>query len=126
MQPGRPLGLKPQRRFQGENPTSSAQIYYSLKRRANRIRLKVTDMSGETIHEFEASTEPGLHRVSWDMRRPLPEGRRSRYRRGGPRIAPGTYIVELAVDNVTLKQELVVEGDPKYPDVRFRGEGYHE
>lgn len=114
------------RRFVGENPPSGAQIFYSLNKKPNRLSLKITQLSGETIKDLTASSEPGLHLVSWDLRRSEPEGGPRRYRRGGPRIEPGKYLVVLAADNQTLTQELVVEGDPDHPNSVLWGEEYDE
>jgi hypothetical protein len=101
------------RSFAGENPSSQAQIFYSIRGRVDRISLRITDQSGESIRELSADGAPGLHRVTWDLRRPAPEGRSSRYRRG-PRVEPGTYLVELKADNLTLIEPLVIERDPAY------------
>ena len=130
------------RRFVGQNPESGAQIFYSLPRRARQIRLKVTDMAGDTLSEFEAASEPGLHRVAWNLRRmPDPNqapparfrggrggfgggggragagGRRGFGRRG--RLVPsGTYLVSLTVDGKTTTQPLHVQVDPDFPNYR--------
>ncbi|MDY7108972.1 MAG: PDZ domain-containing protein [Planctomycetota bacterium] len=99
------------RAFTGENPPTEARIFYSLNGRFDRLSLRITDQRGEPIRELTADDTPGLHRATWDLRRPRPEGR-SRYRRG-PRVEPGTYLVELKADNLTLTQPLVIEDDPR-------------
>jgi hypothetical protein len=112
------------RRYVGENPPSDAEIYYSLPKEEERVRLRVTDQAGETVRELDAQTGAGLHRASWDLRHPPDErraqqgrGRRGRFNRGRL-AASGTYKVVLAVGNQTLTQELAVETDPEYPDYR--------
>jgi len=116
--------------FKGQNPPSGAEIYYFLGKKARRVGLKITDQSGNPVRELIVENEVGLGRLTWDLRRPRPSesgSRRSRgYRRGGPRVAPGTYSVTLTVDNQTLTQLLVVEGDPEYPDAKVWGETYDE
>jgi len=67
-------------------------------------------MMGDTIKELEANPEPGFHVARWDLRRPSPEGQRSRWRRGS-RIDPGDYLVVLTTDNQTLTQKLRVSRD---------------
>jgi len=113
------------RRFEGENPPSGTRIHYYLSKKVNRCGLEITDLKGETIREFEGQTEPGLHHVAWDLRKPAPEDRRGRYRRGA-RIEPGTYLVVLSADNLTLTQPLTIENDPKYPDARLWGDEFDE
>ncbi len=105
------------RRFVGENPPSSASIYYSLGRKAKQIELVVKNPEGEVVRELEASAEKGLHRVSWDLRRGVTredrEGNR-RFRRGR-RVSAGTYKVVLTVGGETLVEEIVVKEDPTGP-----------
>jgi photosystem II stability/assembly factor-like uncharacterized protein len=66
------------RRFVGENPPYGAEIYYVLRRKADKIGLKVLDFEGKTVRELQASADAGLHRVVWDLARaPAPgAGRR--------------------------------------------------
>ena len=119
------------RQFRGENPPTGAEIYYSLGEDADRVRLRVKDLAGETLAELTTSTDAGLHRASWNLR-PVSEdtpqggGGRRRFGRGGPRVAPGTYQVELRVGGETITQPLVVQGDPEYPEAVLWGEEYEE
>ncbi|HXG10144.1 MAG TPA: PDZ domain-containing protein [Gemmataceae bacterium] len=55
------------RRFVGQNPPSGAQLYYSLAKKAGKVSLKVVDIEGKTVRELRTNTEPGLHRVVWDL-----------------------------------------------------------
>jgi photosystem II stability/assembly factor-like uncharacterized protein len=55
------------RRFVGQNPPTGAQLYYSLTRPAEKVSLKVVDVEGKTVAQLRASTEPGLHRVPWNL-----------------------------------------------------------
>ena len=125
------------RRFAGENPPSSAQIYYALPKAAAQVSLKIIDIEGNVVRELRGPSEAGLHRVSWDLIRsvprtrgaggspgPTPEGRaapetrsssRSRTSSSGP--APlGTYRVELTVDGQVLSKTLRLERDPEAPE----------
>jgi len=110
--------------FTGQNPPSEAQIFYFIGKKARKVSLKVTDQAGDLIHELKADSGIGLHRVAWNLRRPAPEGGRNSYRRRGSRVPPGSYIVALVVDNRTLTQTLVVEGDPDHPAAKLWGEEY--
>ena len=119
------------RKFVGQNPPQGAHIFYSLNGGARDVSLKITDLAGKTIRELEASSESGLHRVAWDMRRPAPQRRAGAQRRRGggggrrfggrrgPAVAPGTYRAVLTVDEKEYVQELVVAADPDYPNSQF-------
>ena len=121
------------RRFIGQNPSSGAQLFYSLNGRARDVSLKITDAAGKTIRELEASGDAGLHHVGWDLRRPAPQRRAGAQRgrggfgsggrrfggRRGPAVAPGTYRVVLTVDDKEFVQELVVAPDPEFPNSQF-------
>ncbi len=112
------------RKFVGENPPPGAQIYYSLGKKPQAVTLKVLDYTGAVVRELEAKAEPGLHKVSWDLRRApqggqpagQPGGRGGRGGRGGaggPNAAPpGMYRVVLTVDGKEYTTGLKVEGDP--------------
>jgi hypothetical protein len=71
------------RAFVGDNGDAGASIVYSLGQRARGVSLKVTDQAGETIREFEPQTEPGLHRIVWDLRRTPEAGAAGFGGRGG-------------------------------------------
>jgi hypothetical protein len=110
------------RRHVAENPSSDAQIYYSLGRKVNGARLRIKDSSGEVLTELETATEPGLHRATWNRR---PEAETSNGR-GRGRVEPGTYVVELAIGNQKYSESLLIQGDPEYPDAILWGETYEE
>jgi len=116
--------------FKGENPVSGSEIFYYLGKKARRVSLEITDQSGDVVRELTAEVEPGLHKATWDLRRPRPtqsgSGRSRYYRRSGPRVAPGAYTVTLTVDNQTLTQLLMVDGDPEYPDAKLWGDDFEE
>ena len=66
---GEPMRGGTNRRFIGQNPQRGAQFYYSLPKKADKIELKVVDIAGTTLRELPvASKEPGLYRVTWDLR----------------------------------------------------------
>ncbi len=56
------------RRFVGQNPAPGAQIYYSLPKKAENVAVKIVDIAGATLRELPAKKEPGLYRVTWDLR----------------------------------------------------------
>jgi photosystem II stability/assembly factor-like uncharacterized protein len=61
------------RRFVGSNPPAGALIYYSIVGKANKATLQIFDYAGRVVKDQSAATEPGMHRVGWDLRQP--EGR---------------------------------------------------
>jgi hypothetical protein len=63
------------RRFVGENPPSGAQIYYALGKKAEKASLKILDVDGKTVRELSAPSEPGFHRVAWNLARVAPQQR---------------------------------------------------
>jgi hypothetical protein len=73
------------RRFVGENPARGAQIFYSLPKNADKVELKIVDITGATLRELPTRKEAGLHVSPWDLR---PEARRGG-RQGGGEAARG-------------------------------------
>ncbi|MEP6494299.1 MAG: glycosyl hydrolase [bacterium] len=58
------------RGFTGQNPDPGPHIAYLLNAvpQDARVSLSVVDASGIVVRELPAIKQPGLHRVSWDMR----------------------------------------------------------
>ena len=95
------------RHFSGENPPGGAPIYYSLNQKASKAGIKILDYAGQTIRELPAATDPGLHRIAWDL---------NRVARGqGGQAPPGTYRVVLTVDGQEFSQPVRIEADPTLP-----------
>jgi photosystem II stability/assembly factor-like uncharacterized protein len=61
--------LSGHKRYVGENPPDGAAIHYLLSGAAKEVKLKVLDADGKTVRELRTSTDPGLHKVVWDLRR---------------------------------------------------------
>jgi photosystem II stability/assembly factor-like uncharacterized protein len=115
---GSPFG-NGSRRFYGENPPRGAVLYYSLSRKADKLSLKVVDLTGKTIRDLQAKADPGLHKVVWDLRAAAgqapPKGPPG-FAPPGPPAGPGTYRVVLTVDGVDHGQMVRVERDPVLPN----------
>jgi hypothetical protein len=132
-------------RFQGENPPEGAQIVYSLTKKADKIGLKIMDVTGQTLRELQAPSAPGLHVVRWDLQAQPPRGDGQRQGQGpgrggrggsetrtrasaptavGPRgpVSSGTYRVVLTVDGQEFTQPLRVETDPTLPPGSIRAD----
>ncbi|MCB8942418.1 MAG: glycosyl hydrolase [Ardenticatenaceae bacterium] len=96
-----------------------------------RVLLLVRNEAGEPVRWLEGATEAGLHRASWDLRRPSPEPINlvkpefespwSQPPRG-PLAAPGRYSAELwlvtdeGIGPISQPQSFVVKAVPTLPD----------
>jgi photosystem II stability/assembly factor-like uncharacterized protein len=116
------------RRFVGENPPAGAALYYSLGKKASKVGLKVLDVDGKLVRELSGETQPGLHKLIWNLSS-APErraqgparggqpggqqrgGRGRGFQQAGRSVPPGTYLIVLSVDGAEYKQSLRVEGD---------------
>src|SRR5262249_23185778 len=127
-----------ERKFVGENPDRGASIFYSLTKKPEKIELKVLDYAGQLVRKLDAKSDPGMHKVVWDLGRmpvmrqqaapPQPSGESAQAQaeprgfgggRGGFGFAPpaptGIYRVVLVVDGQEYSQPLRVEADPTTP-----------
>jgi photosystem II stability/assembly factor-like uncharacterized protein len=81
------------RRFVGRNPDPGTAIYFSLTKKPEKISLKIVDIDGKTVRDLTqvvaTSTEPGLHRVAWDLSRTPAAGGGRGGRGGGARGGAG-------------------------------------
>ncbi len=111
-QPGKGRG----RSFVGQNPTSGAEVYFSLKTKG-ACSLEVRTLDGKRVQEVATEGEAGLNRVVWDLRR-MVKGRDGKLRRGG-RVRPGSFKLVLTVGEKTFEQPLDVSIDPASPDPRW-------
>lgn len=110
------------RQFVGENPPDGAQVFYALTSNAGDVTLRIEDVTGRLIREYEdIPTSPGLHMIEWDLRRQV-RGGGGRFRRG-PMVDAGTYRVVLHVDDDTFIQPLIVVEDPEYLSVPLDATG---
>ncbi|MFQ6037089.1 MAG: hypothetical protein ACE5LV_00575, partial [Candidatus Aminicenantales bacterium] len=96
------------------NPPVEARIYYFLKEKAEAVEVVIQNLEGQDLRTLTASATPGLHRVSWNLRksqRPA-EGQRGRPRFGAP-VDPGVYKVVLRVNGQdAMRKKFRVEEDP--------------
>lgn len=140
------------------NPPQGAVIDYYLAQPAKTVQLQILDAGGKVVRTYSnapvapldqplpplqsAWLQPrlplpasaGAHRVTWDLRWPIPPAIRVSYgdmmqavpggtpfAPQGPLALPGNYTVKLTVDGATTTQPLVVREDPRLgdaPDVR--------
>lgn len=117
--------------FIGDNPPFGAPIDYHVgPGGSGDVQISIANAEGETLRTLRAPGTPGLHRVYWDLRaarattpieaaklnselrsdRPgenPPSGGRGRFFGAG--VEPGTYVVTLTANGVTMKRTLTVE-----------------
>jgi photosystem II stability/assembly factor-like uncharacterized protein len=128
---------------EGENPPKGAVVNYYLKKKAQgEITLEVLDGQGKRVARLSSKpepeemkeddpdgpeelpkkpvlpTEPGVHRVVWDLRykaADLIKG--AKIDLGdpsvGPLVNPGAYTLRLKVDGQTLTAPVTVTPDPR-------------
>ena len=104
------------RSYVGRNRTPGAAIHYALAKKSEPLTLKITTLDGKVVRDLEASPEPGLHRVTWDLRWNRQPRSRSRT---GPRARPGTYRIELTVGEQKLTRDITLQIDPDFRDERW-------
>jgi hypothetical protein len=103
------------RRFVGQNPPSGAQVYYALPKKAKAVSLQVLDVEGDVLRELRAASDPGLHRVAWDLTRtPRKATGTAPAKPGGP-VPEGVYRLVLTVDGQAFTQTVRIERDPAAP-----------
>ncbi len=110
------------RRFVGENPRFGAEIVYSLAAKADKTRLQIQDYAGRAVRELEASPEPGLHRIEWNLMMEEKPSLLAAATGGRKKDVPapaGMYRIVLTVDGEEYKQGLKVEPDPVTPNALF-------
>lgn len=99
--------------YRGDNAAPALLAYYLKGDATQPVRVRVLDGTGDAVREWDAPRTAGLHRISWDLRRPLPETRGSApANRVGERVLPGSYRVTLSVGDRALVQPLEVRSDP--------------
>jgi len=90
------------RKFYGTNPQPGTAIDYLLTKVAKAVSLKVTDVNGTVLRNFEGTSgEVGFHRLRWNLSA------------SGSTIPAGGYRVTLTVDGKDYIKSLTVENDPK-------------
>jgi len=104
------------RTYVGQNPGGAADLYFALGAKPQSATLKITRADGELVRNLKVEPKAGLNKVTWDLRRERPRGRRGRFFRGGPRVQPGTYRVVLDVSGTIYTTSIKVEIDPAYTD----------
>jgi photosystem II stability/assembly factor-like uncharacterized protein len=110
--------------FFAPNPPLGAVITYYLPARASEVRVEIADSAGKTIRTLRGSSQAGINRLCWDLRRAgaldnglampgncgVPAGRL------GPMVLPGNYKVTVtAGTGSALSGTVTVLPDPQFP-----------
>jgi photosystem II stability/assembly factor-like uncharacterized protein len=106
------------------DPTGATLSYFLKTEPSGPVTLSVVDAEGKNGVEFSTSGDdkldvtPGMHRVNWNLRYPVPPDIRggSAYDERPPRgvmALPGNYTVKLTIAGKTYAQSLTVVNDPR-------------
>ena len=114
--------------YEAENPPDGAVIRYWLAEGVDSAALSVTSEDGATVRTLDATAEPGVNQVIWDLREDapveMPEGGGGGGPGGGggfgfggaprgPLALPGAYVVQLEAGGQTMREEVAVRLDPR-------------
>jgi len=105
--------------FVGENPNSSAQLVYYLKKRHTfgKMDMEIQDMSGKKITTLIPGKQKGINIVSWNYSTKNPKVATAKtISYGGftsPRVQAGNYKVVLTKGNEKYEHVFEVKNDTK-------------
>jgi len=118
--PAKAAVTEPAARGQADGSRGGGAPPASSKEGAPAVAITILDAGGAVVRELAAPDRKGLHRVVWDLRRPLrfeplesDEGWFGPP--AGPFVLPGTYTVKLSARGRELTQTIVVRADPRVP-----------
>ena len=135
----------------GKNPPEGVVIDYYLKQPAQSVQMQIFDTRRSLVRSYSSApvaalaqplppapafwarpsqplpTMAGEHRVSWDMRYPMPPALFFDQSSGavpedtpltpqGPLALPGHYTVTLTVDGISYTQPVLLKQDPRLDD----------
>lgn len=98
--------------YAAPNPEAGARIRYWLGAPADDVTLTITDATGQSVRELEPSGDAGLNEVMWDLRL-VENDANGNPMDPGPRVLPGTYIVQLTTGSDVVQSEVTVRLDPR-------------
>jgi len=98
--------------YAAPDPPAGALIRYHLASETTDIGLRVTDAMGAPLRSLTATGNAGLNEVVWDLRL-VEEDANGDAMAPGPRVMPGTYLVELTTGDDVVQSEVTVRLDPR-------------
>ena len=105
--------------FVGNNPSSSAQIIYYLKKRhtLGKMDMEIQDDKGNKIISLTPGKQKGINVVNWDYNTKTPKTASGKIlNRAGfisPRVQEGNYKVVITKGKEVYKHDFKVVNDPK-------------
>jgi photosystem II stability/assembly factor-like uncharacterized protein len=106
--------------FIADNPPDGAVISYFLgtgPQPKEKVRITVLDKAGTVVREMDGAGEPGVNRVTWDLRYGVPQltadPPTGAAALRGPLVEPGEYAVRIAVSGGQVSGRVVVEEDSR-------------
>jgi photosystem II stability/assembly factor-like uncharacterized protein len=112
-------GTSTELEFVGNNPSSSAQIIYYLKKRhtLGKMDLEIQNENGEKITSLSPGKQKGINVVNWNYNMKFPKiaaGKTLSYSGfTAPRVQEGTYKVVLTKGKEVFTHNIKVLNDPK-------------
>ncbi|MDY8138319.1 WD40/YVTN/BNR-like repeat-containing protein [Aquimarina sp. 2201CG5-10] len=104
--------------FVGDNPSSSAQIIYYLKKRHTfgKMTLSIQDLSGNELVTLTPGKSKGINIVNWNFRKKAPKVAAGKtFTFGGftaPRVSEGEYKVILSKGKNKYESTIKLKNDP--------------
>ncbi|MBI1737626.1 MAG: hypothetical protein HYR58_00055, partial [Acidobacteria bacterium] len=96
------------------------------QRTTSKVKITIVDSEGKTVREMNGTGQPGINRVTWDLRlrSPLPPAPPGTAGPGGfggglgalgagSRVDPGTFTVKIKVGETEQSKTITVEEDPR-------------
>ncbi len=94
--------------FAARNPPSGAVLYYYLRTAAARpVRVTITDVRGRPVETLHGPTEPGLHRLVWNVNKARTEAAAPKKRP----VAAGEYQATLQAGPSVSRQKIIVTAE---------------
>jgi photosystem II stability/assembly factor-like uncharacterized protein len=99
--------------FTPNEPNAVVINYYLKEKPKEKVKITVTDPSGQVLRELPGKAEPGLNTVLWNMRRQANKeetGHTEEEWRSGQLVDPGEYVVSLEAGQQKISRKAVIKG----------------
>jgi photosystem II stability/assembly factor-like uncharacterized protein len=95
--------------FYGENPPTGVELAFSLGSVPKEVTLRILDIQGALIRQFNVEKKTGLQILQWDLR----ASGRNQGGFGAALVGAGNYRLVLTVDGSDYSQVIQVLPDPR-------------
>ena len=108
--------------YNGENRDYGALITFHVKEiqgDEDTVMLTIADANGNTVRHLETTiSSPGMHRVNWNLSRDMPRMPNQKkpekpVYRGGAKVPPGAYFVNVQRGSDRAQTSVLVVPDPR-------------